>query len=154
MTWPRKRNSLTKAARSGVSKPSGQEQIAMDFRFFADVATYTVDDGIHVVGFADRDPPISYVILQRGVEDDEQDQALGHDTYYMEVCENGVVGYGGVESVSWRGEMLNIELAPDAAWAEGLGLVTIVVRATDGLEQVKQGLAAIFSGTPTRLRVD
>ncbi len=126
----------------------------MDFRFFADVATYTFEDGVHVVGLADRDPPTQYVILQRGTEDGEQDEALGLDTYYTEVCENGVAGYGGVESVSLRGEMLNIELAPDAAWAQGLGLVTIVVRATDSLEHVKQGLTAIFAGTPTRLCID
>jgi len=126
----------------------------MDFRFFADVATYTLDDGVHVVGLADRDPPISYVILQRRVEDDDQDQALGHDTYYMEVGEDGVAGYGGIDAVSLRGEMLNIYLAPDAAWAKGLVLVTIVVRATDGIEQVKRGLTAIFAGTPTRLHVD
>ncbi|MCA8494249.1 Imm10 family immunity protein [Burkholderia arboris] len=126
----------------------------MDFRFFADVATYAFEDGVHVVGLADRDPPANYVILQRGTEDDEQDQALGLDTYYMEVCENGVAGYGGVESVSLRGEMLNIELAPDAGWAQGLRLVTIVVRATGDLERVKQGLAAVFAGTPARLRID
>lgn len=126
----------------------------MDFRFFADVATYTFDDGVHVVGLADRDPPTNYVILQRGTEDDEQDAALGLDTYYVEVCENGVAGYGGVESVSLRGEMLNIELAPDAGWAQGLGLVTIVVRATGELERVKQGLAAVFAGTSARLRID
>ncbi|MBY8608253.1 Imm10 family immunity protein [Burkholderia arboris] len=126
----------------------------MDFRFFADVATYTFDDGVHVVGLADRDPPTNYVILQRGTEDDEQDAALGLDTYYVEVCENGVAGYGGVESVSLRGEMLNIELAPDAGWAQGLRLVTIVVRATGELERVKQGLAAVFAGTSTRLRID
>ena len=126
----------------------------MDFRFFADVATYTFDDGVHVVGLADSDPPTHYVILQRGTEDDEQDAALGLDTYYVEVCENGVAGYGGVESVSLRGEMLNIELAPDAGWAQGLGLVTIVVRATGELERVKQGLAAVFAGTSTRLHID
>ncbi|WP_185735301.1 Imm10 family immunity protein [Burkholderia cepacia] len=126
----------------------------MDFRFFAGVATYTFEDGVHVVGLADRDPPTSYVILQRGTEDDEQDEALGLDTYYMEVCERRVAGYGGVESVSLRGEMLNIELALDAGWAQGLGLVTIVVRAPDRLELLKQGLAAIFAGTPVRLRID
>ncbi|MDN7428448.1 hypothetical protein CFB89_01915 [Burkholderia sp. AU16741] len=126
----------------------------MDFRFFADVATYTFEDGIHVVGFADRDPPTNYVILQRGTEDDEQDEALGLDTYYMEVCERGVAGYGGVESVSLREDMLNIELALDARWTQGLGLVTIALRATGGLEHVKQGLAAVFAGTSVTLRID
>jgi hypothetical protein len=47
------------------------------------------------------------VILQRGTEGDEQDEAFGLDTYYMEVGEDGVAGYGGVASVSLRGEMLN-----------------------------------------------
>ncbi|KGC07853.1 MULTISPECIES: Imm10 family immunity protein [Burkholderia] len=126
----------------------------MDFSFFAEVAAYTFEDGVHVVGVADRDPPTHYVILQRGAEDDERDEALGLGTYYMEVCESGVAGYGGVESVSLRGEMLNIQLAPDARWAQGLARVTIVVRATDGLEHVKQGLAAVFAGTPVTLRID
>ncbi|AOI77526.1 Imm10 family immunity protein [Burkholderia sp. NRF60-BP8] len=126
----------------------------MDFSFFAEVAAYTFEDGVHVVGVADRDPPTHYVILQRGAEDDERDEALGLGTYHMEVCESGVAGYGGVESVSLRGEMLNIQLAPDARWAQGLARVTIVVRATDGLEHVKQGLAAVFAGTPVTLRID
>ncbi|WP_218077814.1 Imm10 family immunity protein [Burkholderia sp. A2] len=126
----------------------------MDSGFFADIATDRFEDGIHVVGFADRDPPTNYVILQRGTEDDEQDEALGLDTYYVEVGERGVAGYGGVESVSLRGEMLNIELAPDARWAQGLGLVTIALRATDGLEHVRQGLAAVFAGTSVMPRID
>ncbi|UXU88227.1 Imm10 family immunity protein [Burkholderia sp. S-53] len=126
----------------------------MDFRFFANVATYTFEDGVHIVGLADHDPPSSYVILQRGIEDDEQDEALGPDTYYMEVGEDGVAGYGGIASVLLREEMLNIELSHDATWPEGLALVTIVVRATDRLEHLKQGLTAIFAGQSTRLRFD
>ncbi|KVH53989.1 hypothetical protein WS89_28550 [Burkholderia sp. MSMB1072] len=96
----------------------------MDFSFFAEVAAYTFEDGVHVVGVADRDPPTHYVILQHGAEDDERDEALGLGAYYMEVCESGVAGYGGVESVSLRGEMLNIQPAPDARWAQGLARVT------------------------------
>ncbi|VWB57815.1 hypothetical protein BLA6860_02675 [Burkholderia lata] len=126
----------------------------MDFRFFANIVTYTFEDGVHIVGLADHDPPSSYVILQRGTEDDEQDEALGLDTYYMEVGEDGVAGYGGVASVSLQGEMLNIELSRDVAWPEGLALVTIVVRATDRLEHLKQGLTAIFASQAITLRLD
>ncbi|MCA8258293.1 hypothetical protein LGM89_33955 [Burkholderia sp. AU31624] len=124
----------------------------MDFRFFANIVTYMFEEGVHIVGLADHDPPSSYVILQRGTEDDEQDEALGLDTYYMEV--DGVAGYGGVASVSLQGEMLNIELSRDVAWPGGLALVTIEVRATDRLEHLKQGLTAIFAGQRITLHLD
>ncbi|WP_034185391.1 MULTISPECIES: Imm10 family immunity protein [Burkholderia] len=124
----------------------------MEFRFFANIVTYTFENGVHIVGLADHDPPSSYVILQRETDDDEQDKALGLDTYYMEVGEDGVAGYGGVTSVSLQGKMLNIELSRDVAWTEGLALVTIVVHATDSLGQLKRGLTEVFAGEATQLR--
>ncbi|KVF68040.1 hypothetical protein WS75_30065 [Burkholderia sp. FL-7-2-10-S1-D7] len=127
----------------------------MKFEFAANDVTYTYDDGVHVLGLVDSaNEPQDYVILQRGTEFDEQDRKLGQDTYYVEVCADGVAGYGGVKSVSLRAGTLNIELEDSAKWRDDLSSIQIDVRAAKGREGLRAWLSAIFSGTSTLVALD
>ncbi|KVD61197.1 hypothetical protein WI87_10830 [Burkholderia ubonensis] len=127
----------------------------MKFEFVANDVTYTFKDGVHVLGLVDSaNEPQDYVILQRGTEFDEQDRELGQDTYYMEVCTDGVAGYGGVKSVSLHAGTLIIDLEADAKWREDLSSIQIDVRAAKGRDGLKAWLPAIFAGTSTSVALD
>ncbi|WP_406805786.1 Imm10 family immunity protein [Burkholderia semiarida] len=127
----------------------------MKFEFVANDVNYTFEDGIHVLGLVDSaDEPQDYVILQRGTEFDEQDRKLGQDTYYVEVCADGVAGYGGVKSVSLHAGTLNIELEDGAKWREDLSSIEIDVQGAKDREGLSAWLAAIFSGTSTTVELD
>jgi hypothetical protein len=59
------------------------------------VATAHPGGEFHLVGFADFDAN-TYFMLQRAFEFNEQDVALGMDTYYIEWCGQEHSGYGGI----------------------------------------------------------
>jgi hypothetical protein len=127
----------------------------MKFEFVANDVNYTFEDGVHVLGLVDSaNEPQDYVILQRGTEFDEQDRRLGQDTYYVEVCADGVAGYGGVKSVSLDAGTLNIELEDSAKWREDLSSIQIDVQAAKDRERLRAWLSAIFSGTSTTVTLD
>jgi hypothetical protein len=127
----------------------------MKFEFVANDVNYTFEDGVHVLGLVDSaNEPQDYVILQRGTEFDEQDRRLGQDTYYVEVCADGVAGYGGVKSVSLDAGTLNIELEDSAKWREDLSSIQIDVQAAKDRERLRAWLSAIFSGTSTTVTLN
>ena len=69
----------------------------MKYEFDANEISYTFENGIHILGIADaKDEPQDFIILQRETEYTEQDKELGQDTYYIEICADGVAGYGGI----------------------------------------------------------
>lgn len=127
----------------------------MKFEFVANDVNYTFEDGIHVLELVDSaNEPQDYVILQRGTEFDEQDRKLGQDTYYVEVCADGVAGYGGVKSVSLHADTLKIELEDGAKWREDLSSIQIDVQAAKDRAGLKAWLSAIFSDTSTAVALD
>jgi hypothetical protein len=127
----------------------------MNFEFVANEVTYTFEDGVHVLGLADSaSEPQDYVILQRGTEFDEQDKELGQDTYYVEICADGVAGYGGVKFVSLRSDTLNIELEDGARRREELSSIQVHIRADGNREDWKVWLQNIFAGTTTKVTLD
>ncbi len=55
------------------------------------------DENYLLVGFSNNgDDPTEYVILQKALSFDTQDQELGMDTYYLEYCfgNDNLIGYG------------------------------------------------------------
>jgi hypothetical protein len=64
------------------------------------VVTKHPEGDCHFVAFADEkfDTKL-YLVLQRAFEYDEQDVALGMDTYHVEWCGQEYSGYGGIENV-------------------------------------------------------
>ncbi len=73
------------------------------------------DDGyVFVLGFADDAfAPQKYVLLQRGLEPDEQDISLGMDKAHVEIEDQSRSGYGGIASVRYRDGTLFIALTPE-----------------------------------------
>ncbi|WP_244814033.1 Imm10 family immunity protein [Caballeronia sp. Lep1P3] len=125
----------------------------MKLKFTAGDVSYALEDGIHMLSLVD-DPssPHDYVIFQRGTDFDDQDRALGQDTYYVEIAENGVAGYGGVASISYRDRALEIRLEGNAKWRQRLELVEVEFKTSSAQsEMLKQGLLNVFAGTSTDL---
>ncbi|MBM7845152.1 Imm10 family immunity protein [Herpetosiphon giganteus] len=80
-----------------------------------------IDDDILAIVFAD-DPeePAEYLELQRSfAEPDEQDLALGMDTYCLSTAA-GATTYGGITSFVIRDNQCTIDLAPSAAAEIGI----------------------------------
>jgi hypothetical protein len=69
-----------------------------------------------LVGFADRTSDTAdYLMLQRGLEDDEQDIALGLDTYYVERRGEGSGGYGGIAKFELHRDRAHVTFTDEGA---------------------------------------
>lgn len=72
----------------------------MSVKFSAAYYDASAEEAVLTVGFADNaDNPQHFLILQRAEEPDEQDKELGQDTYYVEIGNPGMAGYGGIDDV-------------------------------------------------------
>jgi len=72
------------------------------------------------VGMYDSiETPEQWFQLQKALVIDEQDQALGMDTYCV-VLSNGVTHYGGIESCVLQQDLLRLHLTVVAAQALGI----------------------------------
>lgn len=119
----------------------------MKCEFNANEISYTFENGIHILGIADaKDDPQDFIILQRETEYTEYDKELGQDTYYIEVCADGVAGYGGVNSVLLLANLLNIEIKENAIWRCDLSAIEINIQAIKNKDSLKAGILAIFCG--------
>lgn len=70
--------------------------MSMEIEFTAkDIVCEVTEDNVYLIGFADdKDAPNEYVIAERAMEFDEQDIALGMDSYYFEYSDQSNSGYG------------------------------------------------------------
>ena len=91
------------------------------------VALGCPDDDFHLVGFADSEADtVNYLMLQRARRFDEQDVALGLDTYHVEWCGQSRSVYGGVIRFSlWPGRA-EVVFSQNAAKALG-GLQSLAI---------------------------
>ena len=119
----------------------------MKYEFNANEVSYTFENGIHILGIADtKDDPQDFIILQRETKYTEQDKELGQDTYYIEVCADGIAGYGGIKSILLSANLLNIEIKEDATWRGDLSEIKINIQAIKNIDNLKAGILAIFRG--------
>ena len=119
----------------------------MKYEFDANEISYTFENGIHILGIADaKDEPQDFIILQRETEYTEQDKKLGQDTYYIEICADGVAGYGGIKAILLSANLLNIEIKEDATWRCDLSVIKINIQAIKNIDNLKAGILAIFRG--------
>ena len=119
----------------------------MKYEFNANEVSYTFENGIHILGIADtKDDPQDFIILQRETKYTEQDKELGQDTYYIEVCADGIAGYGGIKSILLSANLLNIEIKEDATWRGDLSEIKINIQAIKDIDNLKAGILAIFIG--------
>ncbi|ALK32992.1 Imm10 family immunity protein [Burkholderia plantarii] len=124
----------------------------MRFEFSASEVNYTFEDTVHILGFA-ADPATDYVILQRPTEVDEQDKSLGQDTYYVEVCADGVSGYGGIKSVLLKDRTLDIDLNEGVSWRDDLSAIRIHLSGDLSLGELERWLTFIFGNTSTTVSI-
>ena len=119
----------------------------MKYEFDANEISYTFENGIHILGIADaKDEPQDFIILQRETEYTEQNKELGQDTYYIEICADGVAGYGGIKAILLSANLLNIEIKEDATWRCDLSVIKINIQAIKNIDNLKAGILAIFRG--------
>ena len=120
--------------------------------FHANCVANVDDANCRVVGFADQQFDTKrYLQFQLSHASDAQDQALGLDTYYVEVDDQSNSCYGGIERIELRANAITLRL--DDVGSQRLNLdkdVLITFDADDKtLCELRSGLATIFSGTDT-----
>ena len=118
--------------------------------FHATCVVAIEDESGWVVGLADDEFDTNhYIQFQRAHVFDEQDKALGLDTYYVEKDDQSNSCYGGIESIDLRADSIQMNL--DEAGAQSLGLDKAVLITFDTDEQTldrfRKGLTAVFAGT-------
>ena len=92
--------------------------------------------------------------LQRSLAFTEEDRRSGMDTYCV-VSDTGATHYGGVESASLAGDVLNIRFTADAADALGVASgYRIRLGTADFVASVDEGLAEILRGDTDDLARD
>ena len=70
-------------------------------RFKASCITWQNENGVAMLGFADDEfNTTQYLLLQRTLEPDQQDRALGHDRVHVQLNERSA--YGNVEEAQLR----------------------------------------------------
>ena len=96
------------------------------------------DDGVLLVGFADRQlEPTHYVLLQRQKRASANDVALGQDRVHITVDDQGRSMYGGIRAVDLQSKTLKIELEREAARQLGTEQEILVRFATTDAERAK-----------------
>lgn len=105
----------------------------------------------HLVGFADKEHDTAhYLMLQRAFkeDEDEQDEALGMDTYHAEWCGQQNACYGGIARFVLKRDGAQITFKPEAVQdMDGLEHLSIAFDLSDDEYGVlKNALTEIFAG--------
>lgn len=83
-------------------------------KFKASCITWQNENGVAMLGFADDEfNTTRYLLLQRTVEPDQQDRALGHDRVHIHLNERSA--YGTIEETQLRPQGVIFRLAPGTA---------------------------------------
>ncbi|GKW04058.1 Imm10 family immunity protein [Pectobacterium carotovorum] len=125
----------------------------MSVRFPAAYYNASSEEGILTVGFADNeDDPQHFLILQRAEEPDEQDEELGQDTYYVEIGNPGVAGYGGIDAVLVTTNKIIFTCSGTTSWRKEIETIEIEISPQLGaIDNIESSLRKIFINTPTRV---
>ncbi|OOV97188.1 Imm10 family immunity protein [Pseudomonas sp. MF4836] len=114
----------------------------------------TLEDDVWLVAFADAaDEPEHYLVLQRSTECDEQDAALGQDTYHLEISSPALSGYGGVAQVRIEQDRIIFSMASSVTWCMGLDqLVLLLAPELQDDPAIEQALREVFVEQLTPIR--
>lgn len=114
----------------------------------------TLEDDVWLVAFADAaDEPEHYLLLQRSTECDEQDAALGQDTYHLEISSPALSGYGGVAHVRIEQDRIIFSMASSVTWCAGLDqLVLLLAPELQDDPAIEQALRDVFAEQLTPIR--
>ncbi|WP_256077331.1 Imm10 family immunity protein [Massilia sp. YIM B04103] len=73
----------------------------MDYKIAAKTISIEEDEYSLTIGFLDDgEEPHKYVLLQKTLEPDEQDEELGMDVAHIEIEDQARSGYGGIASIA------------------------------------------------------
>ena len=101
----------------------------------------------HLVGFADHESNTKvYLMLQRALAFDEQDVALGMDTYQIEWCGQENSGYGGISQFSLQPNYAEIAFSPDAVGNMDSLTISFQLTPSEHLA-LREALGRIFEGS-------
>ncbi|WP_426802941.1 Imm10 family immunity protein [Xanthomonas campestris] len=121
------------------------------FTFEAECVAVEQRDGeFLVVGFADNDLDTgTYLMLQRALEHDEQDSALGMDTFHVEWCGEENSRYGGISRFELRPNSAEVIFEQDSLkWENGLPHLTISFHLdSEEFLVLREALTRIFLGS-------
>ena len=88
----------------------------MGVAFHANCVAVEDMEDLWLVGFADDEfETREYLTLQRSFEDDEQDVALGMNTYHVERNDQRWSGYGGIKKLELKRDRVRIEFTSEGA---------------------------------------
>lgn len=126
----------------------------MNKRFTATYFDASSENDVLTVGFADdHDEPSEFIILQRADEVDEQDEDLEQDTYYVEMGEPGVAGYGGIEEVEVFSDKIVLSFLKTCDWVKPLNAVQIdILNSVVGGDDIYAALDGVFMGEVALVR--
>jgi hypothetical protein len=87
----------------------------------AAVVSATIEEGYWQVSFADnRDDPTTYLICQNAFEYDGEDRRSGTDSHYVELNDQSLSAYGGVDRVFLQRDRMSFVFTPEVAELFGL----------------------------------
>ena len=110
-------------------------------------------DGAYIVGFSSSisAAPELYVILQRSIQDTDDDHSLGHDIYYVEVSGIGS-GYGGIQKVTLSNDKLSLQINQPSKYFGDLGMIIISFNLnSDEKTRLENQIRSIFRDTDCQL---
>lgn len=123
----------------------------MNISFTATFFTTSSEDEVLTVGFADDEhDPRHFLLLQAADEYDEQDEALGLDTYDVQIGEPELAGYGGVDTVTIAPDRLVLCFSESTPWCKDVRRLDILMSPDMAkLDDIENALRAVFAGSPT-----
>lgn len=125
----------------------------MNVKFPATYYDSSSEEDVLTVGFADSEnDPQSFLILQRAIEPDEQDKELGQDTYYVEIGDPGMAGYGGIDDVAITEEKIIFTYSGTTNWCKRIKTFEIDISPQlAAIDDIEASLREIFIDTPTNV---
>lgn len=125
----------------------------MTIKFSATYFDSSSEDDVLTVGLSDsKDAPQNFLIFQRAEEVDEQDEELDQDTYYVEVGNPGLAGYGGVEEVIIRKDNIAFVFSGSVSWCKSIKTIEVHVGShLVSVDAVEKSLRDIFDGEATKI---
>lgn len=118
--------------------------------FHARCVAVVDDEHNKIVGLSDRQPNTKrYLQFQLSRTIEAQDQALGLDTYYVEIDDQSNSCYGGIERVDLYANTIALRLDDEGSQHLDLDKEVLITFDADDktLGELRTGLATIFSGT-------
>ncbi|MBN3261556.1 Imm10 family immunity protein [Pectobacterium brasiliense] len=125
----------------------------MNVKFSAADYDSSTEEAVLTVGFADNeDDPQHFLILQRAEEPDEQDKALAQDTYYVEIGNPDIAGYGGIDDVLVVKNKIIFTCSSTINWCKMIKTIEIEIAPELGsVDEIEASLRQIFIDTPTNI---